>query len=95
MTYLPSKQLISPFFDQLANNIDNVITENEKLFLVGDYINYLMDNEKNLETVLIPYYLNVQNKTVPTRVNKSSNGDSLIVYVISDNCDEKKIVIIL
>ena len=63
--------------------------------LFVDYnINYLKDKGKeNLENILIPYDLNVRNRTVMTRINNSSNDHSLIDYVIFDNSVVKKIFV--
>ena len=56
--------------DQLAINIDNAITKNEKILLLGDYnINYLDTLERSrLETVILPYDLHIKNQTIPTRL---------------------------
>ena len=36
VTYNPNKQNSTEFLDQLAINIDNAITKNEKIILLGD-----------------------------------------------------------
>ena len=87
LTYCPSKQQSMQFLDELAINIDNVVSRNETIALVGDYnINYFRDVEKqSLETILTPYNLEVQNKKVPTRISRKTFTRSLIDYMISDN----------
>ena len=87
LTYCPSKQQSMQFLDELAINIDNVVSRNETIVLVGDFnINYFKDVEKqNLETILTPYNLEVQNKEVPTRISRNTFNRSLIDYMIADN----------
>ena len=86
VTYNPNKQNSTDFLDQLAINIDNAITKNEKIKLLGDYnINYLDTLEgSRLETVILPYDLLIKNQTIPTRLNKGNNTKSLIDYIITD-----------
>ena len=72
--------------DQLAINIDNAITKNEKIILLGDYnINYLDTlGRYRLETVILPYDLHITNQTIPTRLNRGHNTKILIDYIITD-----------
>ena len=86
VTYNPNKQNSTDFLDQLAINIDNAITKNEKIILLGDYnTKYLDTLEKSrLETVILPYELNIKNQTIPTRLNRGNNTKSLIDYMITD-----------
>ena len=72
--------------DQLAINIDNAITKNEKIILLGDYnINSLDTLERSrLETVILPYDLQIKNQTIPTRLNRGNKTKSLIDYMITD-----------
>ena len=47
MTYCPDKQYNMQILDELAINIDNVVSRNEIIVLVGDYnINCFKDVEK-------------------------------------------------
>ena len=80
VTYNPNKQNSTDFLDQLAIKIDNAITKNEKIILLGDYnINYLDTLERSrLETVILPYDLHIKNQTIPTRLNRGNNTKSLI-----------------
>ena len=86
VTYNPNKQNSTDFLDQLAINIDNAITKNEKIILLGDYnINCLDTLERSrLETVILPYDLHIKNQTIPTRLNRGNNTKSLIDYIITD-----------
>ena len=86
VTYNSKKQNSTDFLDQLAINIDNAITKNEKIILLGDYtINYIDALEKSrLETVILSYDLHIKNQTIPTRLNWGNNTKSLIDYIITD-----------
>ena len=72
--------------NQLAINIDNAITKNEKIILLGDYnIKYLDTLERSrFETVILCYELIIENQTIPTRLNRVNNNKSLNGYIISD-----------
>ena len=89
-TYNPNKQNSTDFLDQLAINIDNAITKNEKIIFLGDYnINYLDTLERSrLETVILPYDLHIMNQTIPTRLNRGNKTKSFIDYIITD-CSTK------
>ena len=97
VTYKPNKQNGTEFVDQLAINIDNSITKNEKIVLLGNYnINNLDTLERSrLETVTFPYDLLIENQTIPTRLNRANKTKSLIDQIITDcstmnytiNCD--------
>ena len=93
VTYNPNKQNSTDFLDQLAINIDNAITKNEKIILLGDYnINYLDTLERSrLETVILPYDLHIKSQTFPARLNRSNK--SFIDYIITD-CSTKNDAII-
>ena len=56
--------------EEFSTSIDYAITENKPLVLMGDYvINCLNKDELEfLETIMIPYGLNVMNEELPTRV---------------------------
>ena len=86
VAYNPNKQNSTDFLDQLAINIDNAITKNEKIILLGDYnINYLDILERSrLETVIPPYDLHIKNQTIPPRLNRGNYTKSLIDYIITD-----------
>ena len=74
------------FLEELALNIDNVVSRNETIVLVVDYnINYFKDVEKqSLEIILKPYSLEVQNKEFPTRISRNSFTRILFDYMIAD-----------
>ena len=86
VTYNPNKQNSTDFLDQLAINIDNAITKNEKIILLGDYIINCLDTleRSRLETVILPYDLHIKNQIIPTRLNRGNNTKSLIDYIITD-----------
>ena len=56
LAYCPKKQLINLFLEELALGLDIAVTENKKIFLLGDYnLNYFNCNERNLlETLILP-----------------------------------------
>ena len=85
-TYNPNKQNSAEFLDQLAINIDNAITKNQKIILLADYnIKYLDTLERSrLETVILPYDLHIENQTIPTRLNRGNNIKSLIDCINTD-----------
>ena len=87
LTNCPSKQQSMQFLHELAINIDNVVSRNETIVLVGYYnINYFEDAEnQSLETILTPYNLEFFNKEVLTRISRNTLTRSLIDYVIADN----------
>ena len=86
VTYNPNKQNSTDFLDQLAINIDNAITKNGKILLLGDYNNTYLDTleRSRLETVILPYDLHIKNQTIPTRLNRGNNTKSLIDYIFTD-----------
>ena len=85
ISYNPSKQLQSIFLEELTKNIDNAISQNSSIHLLGDYnIDYLDNIEQNnLDSVIIPYGLNVCSETETTRISKSSS--SHIDYIITES----------
>lgn len=93
ISYCPNKCQMNHFLDELTKNIDNAITENKSITLMGDYnINYLNEDEKEkLDACLIPYGLDVINKKVPTRITE--NTKTLIDYIISENETTAKYII--
>ena len=84
ISYNPKKSLMNPFLEQLSTSIDYAVTENKALTLMGDYnIDYLNWKEKQcLDSITIPYGLNVVNNSHPTWVQ--GNANSLIDYIITD-----------
>ena len=83
--YNPNKQNSTEFLDQLAINIENAITKNEKIILLGDYnINYLDTLERSRLTVILLYDLHVENQANPTCLNRGNNTKSLIDYIITE-----------
>ena len=70
---------------ELALGLDRAASENEEIFLLGDYIlNYINCKERNLlETLILPYGLLNSNTTLPTR--ETSRTKSLVDYVICEN----------
>ena len=85
ISYNPSKQLQSIFLEELTKNIDNAISQNSSIHLLGDYnIDYLDNIEQNnLDSVIIPYGLNVCSLKETTRISKSSY--SHIDYIITES----------
>ena len=94
VTYSPNKNKTDIFLEQLATNIDNAIVRGHKILLMGDYnSNYLNSKEKEkLDSILLPYHLELQNKTEATRICKASKTATLIDYFISDIYVKKTIV---
>ena len=86
VTYNPNKQNSAEFLDQLAINIDDAITKNQKIILLADYnINYLDTLERfRLETVILLYDLHIENQTISTRLNRGNNIKSLIDCINTD-----------
>ena len=86
VTYSPNKNKTDIFLEQLATNIDNAIVKGHNIILMGDYnINYLNSREKEkLDSILLPYHLEIQNKTEATRICKAGKTATLIDYCISD-----------
>ena len=84
------------FQDELAINIDNVVSRNETIVLVGGLkYHYFEDVEKQrLETILTPYGLEVQNKEIPTRISRNTFTRSLIDYMIADNFTVNSTIVI-
>ena len=78
----------------MATNIDNAIVKGHKIILMGDYnINYLNSKEKEkLDSILLSYHLEIQNKTEATRICKASKTATLIDYFVSDIYVKKTIV---
>ena len=85
ISYNPSKTLYHLFLEQLSLSIDFAVTENKPITLLGDYnIDYLNERERqDLETVILPYGLRINNTDEPTRVR--GNSKSLIDYIITDH----------
>ena len=85
ITYCPQKNLHNQFLDELALNLDNAISVCNSVYLMGDYnINYLDRFERNnLDSVIIPYGLNVCSSETPTRITQSS--ETHIDYIIGED----------
>ena len=94
VTYSPNKNKTDIFLQQLATNIDNAIVKGHNVILMGDYnINYLNSREKEkLDSILLPYHLEIQNKTEATRICKAGKTATSIDYFISDIYVHKTIV---
>ena len=90
----PNKNKTDIFLEQLATNIDNAIVKGHNIILMGDYnINYLNSREKEkLDSILLPYHLEIQNKTEATRICKTVKTATLIDYFISDIYVKKTIL---
>ena len=86
VTYSPNKNKTDIFLEQLATNIDNAIVKGHNIILMGDYnIYYLNSREKEkLDSILLPYHLEIQKKTEATRICKAGKTATLIDYFISD-----------
>ena len=55
------KQNCNAFFDQLENKINNAITKNEKITLLGEYnVNYSNNLEIPKLGTVTPPYVNIQ-----------------------------------
>ena len=72
------------FLEELSTSIDYAITENKPMTLMGDFnIDYLKIQEKQyLDTITVPYGLNIVNTEIPTRVRGKSK--SFLDYIITD-----------
>ena len=82
ISYNPSKNLLDSFLEELSTSIDYAITENKPMTLMGDFnIDYL-NNKENLDTITVPYGLNIVNTEIPTRVRGKSK--SLLDYIVTD-----------
>ena len=70
--------------ENLATSIDSIVGSFDSIILMGDYnIDYLNKNERNcLDTIIVPYGLNVCSAKDETRINKSSKTH--IDYIITD-----------
>ena len=70
--------------EELSTSIDPGIVENKPIILMGDYnVDYLNLKEKEcLETILLPYGLQIMNTDQPTRVKE--NSQSIIDFIITD-----------
>ena len=75
---------LDSFLEELSTSIDYAITENKPMTLMGAYnIDYLNNKEKQyLDTITVPYGLNIVNTEIPTRVRGKSK--SLLDYIITD-----------
>ena len=84
ISYNPSKNLLNSFLEELSTSIDYAITENKPMTLMGDYnVDYLNNKEKQyLDTITVPYGLNIVNTEIPTRVRGKSK--SLLDYIFTD-----------
>ena len=74
LAYNPNRNNKTDFLEDLAKSIDHAQSFNSNLILLGDYnLKYLNEDEKqSLDTILIPYNLDVTNKLTPTH-SKSTN----------------------
>ena len=70
--------------EELYTSIDSAIVENTPITLMGDYnIDYPNPKEKKcLETILLPYGLQIMNTEQPTWVK--GNSQSKIDFIITD-----------
>ena len=80
LAYNPKRNNKADFLKDLAKSIDHAQSFNSNLILLGDYnLNYLTkDDKQSLDTILIPYNLDVTNKLTPT------HSKALIDYIIAD-----------
>ena len=76
----PNRNNKTDYLEDLAKSIDHAQSFNSNLILLGDYnLNYLNEDDKqSLDTILIPYNLDVTNKLTPT------HSKALIDYIITD-----------
>ena len=83
LVHNPQKSNSSVFLEELALSLDNAVTENKTITIMGDFnINYLNHTERNcLDSVISPYGLRYVNKTEPTR---HCNNPTIIDYIITD-----------
>ena len=84
VSYSPNKNLMNTFLENLATSIDSIVGSFDSIILMGDYnIDYLNKNERNcLDTIIVPYGLNVCSAKDETRIHKSSKTH--IDYIITD-----------
>ena len=94
VTYSSNQNKTDIFLEQLATNIDNAIVKGHNIILMRAYnINYLNSKEKEkLDSILVPYHLEIQNKTEATGICKARKTATLIDYFISDIYVKKTIV---
>ena len=80
LAYNPDRNNKTDFLEDLGKSIHHAQSFNSNLNLLGDYnLNYLNEDDKqSLDTILIPYNLDVTNKLTPT------HSKALIDYIISD-----------
>ena len=80
LAHNPNRNNNLVFLADLAKSIDHAESFNSNLILLGDYnLNYLNEDDKQpLDTILIPYDLDVTNKLTPT------HPKALIDYIITD-----------
>ena len=80
LAYNPNRNNKTDFLEDLAKSIDHAQSFNSNLILLGDYnLNYLNEDDKqSLDTILIPYNLDVTNKFT------STHSKALIDYIITD-----------
>ena len=64
LAYNPNRNNKTDFLEDLAKSIDHAQSFNSKLILLGEYnLNYLYEDDKqSLDTILIPYNLDVTSK---------------------------------
>ena len=74
-----TKQIL---LEQLVTNIDNAIVKGHNIILRGDYNNIYLNSkeEEKIDSKLVPYHLEIQNKTEATLICKVSKTATLIVY---------------
>ena len=94
VTYSPNKNKTDVFLEQLATNIDNAIVKGHNIILMGDYNNYYLNSreKEKLDSILLPYHLEIQKKTEATRICKADKTATLIDYFISGIYVKKTIV---
>ena len=80
LAYNPKRNNKTDFLEDLAKPIDHAQSFNSNLILLGDYnLKYLNEDDKqSVDTILIPYNLDVTNKLTPT------HSKALIDYIITD-----------
>ena len=84
ISYNSHKKLKDLFSEEFSIRIDIAAPENKPLKLISDYnLNYFNKSERDcLETILVPYGLQVLNSKHPTRVQGTSKG--LVDYILND-----------
>ena len=80
VAYNSNRNNKTDFLDDLAKNIDHAQSFNANLILLGDYnLNYLNKDDKlSLDTIFIPYNLDVTNILTPT------HSKALFAYIITE-----------